>query len=314
MKKFLLLLLWITLYHLAPAQVPSLFLDGVVSTNLSERDMAISPDGNEMYYTIQSNQHVFSTIVHRRKISEDKWSAADVATFSGMSSDLEPSFSPDGKKLYFSSDRASAEKSSKDYDIWVVEKTSNGWSSPKNIGWPVNTTANEFYPSITNDGSIYFTAEYDKGVGKEDIYVSKLTDGIFSNPVPLDTAINSKLWEFNAFVAPDESFIAFTSYGRKDDHGGGDLYISVKSNGAWKPAVNASALNSPQLDYCPFSFQDEFYFTSGRHSIKATRESPITYKELTKLYNGTLNGSENIYKVSLKEVLKSVMSPDQNKD
>lgn len=294
------------LSHITISQIPALFLDGIVSTNLSERDMAMSPDGNDMYYTIQSNQHVFSTIVHRRKISNDKWSAAEVVSFSGMYSDLEPFFSPDGKKLYFSSNRQTTGSGTKDYDIWVVEKTSDGWSSPKNIGAPVNTPANEFYPSVTLDGSVYFTAEYDRGVGKEDIYVSRIANGVFSEPVPLDTTVNSKLWEFNAYVAPDESFIAFTSYGRKDDHGGGDLYISVKVNGVWKPAVNVAALNSPQLDYCPFAFKDQFYFTSSRHMIRPAREAPINYKELTTLYNGALNGSENIYKVPLKEVLNSL--------
>ena len=199
---------------LVSAQTPTIFLDGMVSTNLSERDMAISPDGNEMYYTIQSNQHVFSTIIHRTKLASGKWSAPGVASFSGMYSDLEPFCSPDGKKLYFVSNRPATGKDIKDYDIWMLDKTSNGWTAPKNIGAPVNTAANEFYPSVTNDGAIYFTAEYDYGVGTEDIYVSRLSRGKYVKPIPVDTAVNSKLWEFNAFVAPDESFIVFTTYGR----------------------------------------------------------------------------------------------------
>ena len=79
-------------------------MDGTVSTNLNERDMAISPDGKEMYYTIQSGKGILSTIVGRTK-SASGWSDAEVASFSGVFNDLEPAFSPDGKRLFFCSNR-----------------------------------------------------------------------------------------------------------------------------------------------------------------------------------------------------------------
>jgi len=291
---------------LVRAQSPAIFMDGIVSTNLGERDMAISPDGTEMFYTIQSNQHVMSTIIRRHKTSATAWSSPAVASFSGTFSDLEPAFSPDGKRLFFSSNRPLSPGKTKDYDVWVTEKTGSGWSAPKNLGAPINTSANEFYPSVTNDGNIYFTAEYQNGVGKEDIFMSQYKDNGYSLPVPVDTAVNSKLWEFNAFVSPDESFILFTSYGRKDDQGGGDLYISVKKDGRWQPAVNLVSINSPQLDYCPFVSNGKLYFTSGRHAIKSLNEKATTYAELVKSYNGTANGSENIYWLEFSEVMKRI--------
>ncbi len=277
------------------AQSPAIFMEGDVSTNLNERDLAISPDGTEMLYTIQASQHALSTIIHRKKTSGGKWSAPEVASFSGMYSDLEPAFSPDGRKIFFSSNRPLSAGKVKDYDIWMVEKNNTGWSVPKNIGSPVNTSANEFYPSVTNNGSIYFTGEYSKGIGKEDIFISKYSSGTYTEPVALDTAVNSKLWEFNAFVSPDESFILFTSYGRDSDKGGGDLYISQRRENKWQPAQPLTLINSAQLDYCPFVTNGKLYFTSGRHSIKGENEKAITYSELIKLYNGPANGSENIY-------------------
>src|SRR5689334_5246390 len=84
---------------------PALFLGDKFNTPLQERDMAISPDGKEMYYTLQSGQGVFSTILMRTKGSGDQWSEPTVVSFSGMFSDLEPAFSQDGKTMFFCSNR-----------------------------------------------------------------------------------------------------------------------------------------------------------------------------------------------------------------
>ena len=291
-----------------PPESPMIFMENVVSTNLNERDMAIAPDGKEMFYTIQAAQNAASTIITLKKLSNDKWSQPDVAPFSGKYSDLEPAFSPDGKKLFFSSNRPTDGQAPKDYDIWYVEKTNGIWSVPKNLGSPVNTKANEFYPSVATSGTIYFTAEYDKGIGKEDIYHSRWANNAFTTPEPLDTAVNSSAYEFNAFVTTDERYIIFTSYGRKNDKGGGDLYISSKnSEGKWTPAKALSTINSSRLDYCPYVTADQkaFFFTSGRHDL-SSYEKTKTFADLTKTYNSVMNGSENIYWMSFARLLESV--------
>jgi Tol biopolymer transport system component len=288
--------------------LPTLFLEGVISTNLNERDMAISPDGQDMYYTLLGNQNVFSTIIHREKLSNNKWSAPTVASFSGNYGDLEPAFSPDGKKLFFSSNRPITGNEPKDYDIWVTENINGNWSEPKNLGVNINTKANEFYPSVAANGNLYFTAEYDKGPGKEDIYVSRWINGSFTKSAALDSAINSDFWEFNAFVSPDETFIIFTSYGRKDDMGGGDLYLSVKdAKNQWQPAQNLVLINSTKLDYCPFVTADQktLYFTSKRHNLPSSYAKDVTFEELVRAYNGASNGSDDIYETNFERLLES---------
>jgi Tol biopolymer transport system component len=286
----------------------SLFPEG--STAMQERDMAISPDGSLMFYTLQGNQHAFSVIVFRTRNKDLTWSAPAVASFSGKYSDLEPAFTSDGRRLFFSSNRPLNNQSTpKDYDIWFVEKEGNGWGEPKNVGEGVNTSGNEFYPSVTQSGNLYFTAAYEHGVGKEDIFVSEFKDNKYQKGIALDTAVNSKRWEFNAFVSPDEKMIVFTSYGRQGELGGGDLYISLKDDqGKWKPAKPITILNSDKLDYCPFvSFdQQAFFFTSARHDIPASFENAITYQELMKLNSSGKNASENIFWISLKSVLDQV--------
>ncbi len=292
----------------SPPAAPELVQLKQANTFINERDFALSPDGQEIYFTISTPKSSFQTIVFCHK-KNGKWSAPQVASFAGNYSDLEPAFSADGNTLYFSSNRPLQGKEVKDFDIWRVKRTPKGWSNPEHLGNIINTPADEFYPSITNSGNLYFTAQYKGGVGREDIYLASFVNGSFQKPVALDTAINSKMYEFNAFVAPDESYILFTSYGRKDDMGGGDLYISVKdASNHWKAAVNLKEINSAQLDYCPFVSPDGrgLFFTSERHQLPTFFKGRISdYQRLKEIYEQPLNGTGNIYWVDWKKLLSN---------
>jgi len=294
-----------------PPLTPSLFQPGLISTGLSERDFALSPDESELFYTIQPPlPGYFQTIVYMKKDAKGNWSKPELAAFAGTFSDLEPAFSADGKRLYFSSNRPTTGDKPKDFDIWYVEKQNGKWSTTAvNLGAPVNTPGNEFYPSITKSGNLYYTATYKNGVGREDIFMSAWKDGKYSDPVALDTAVNSRVDEFNAFVSPDEDFILFTSYGRKDDMGRSDLYISLKDkSGKWIPAKNLSLLNSNRIDYCPFVSFDKkkLFFTSERNMLKQSYEKKIGIDELKKTLSSPQNGSGDIYWISFEKVLETI--------
>ena len=288
----------------------SLVSANFINTPGNERDFALSPDGQELLYTVQTQGGVFQTIFYSKKLSNGSWSDPVIAPFAGQYSDLEPAFSCDGKRIYFSSNRPLSGTTIKDFDIWVVEKTKQGWGRARNLGPEINTSHDEFYPSITKEGHVYFTAAYEKGIGKEDIYVSRWENGKYQAPIPLDTAINSKFYEFNAFVSPEEDYIIFTSYGRKDDMGGGDLYISRKDpQGKWLPARHLAFLNSKKIDYCPFvSFdQKTLFFTSERNQLQSSyMKGPIKTQDFRRLLSSTLNGGGNIYWVRFEAVLKAI--------
>jgi hypothetical protein len=195
----------------------------------------------------------------------------------------------------------------KDFDIWNVRKSNGKWSEPQNLGAPVNTNINEFYPSVTSNGDIYYTAAYKSAKGKEDIFMSRFENGKYADPVSLDS-VNTPLYEFNAFVAPDASYIIFTSFGRNDDTGGGDLYISRKNgNGNWGSAKNLGPkINSPALDYCPAVSPDQsfFVFTSDRTAIRKTYRQPLTLEQFVQELSRQQNGKGNLYWIDAKEILK----------
>jgi len=87
-------------------------------------------------------------------------------------SEKHPSISPDGRKLFFASDRPGGLGG---LDIWMTQKNSSGsWSFPVNLGDKVNTPGNEQSPFIHPDNqSIYFSSEGHQNMGKGDIFISR---------------------------------------------------------------------------------------------------------------------------------------------
>ena len=284
----------------APTEA-TLFGTGVVSTSLYERDLAISPAGDEIVYTLgdYTQKHRFLVCI---KKDTKGWGKRKVMPFSGTYQDIEPFFSMDGKKLYFASDRPMpGDTAAGDYNIWVTTRNYNIWSKPQPLDTIINGPGNEFYPAVSKNGNLYFTATRDHGVGAEDIFVSKWLKGRYHTPRPLDAAINSKRYEYNAWISPAEDILIFGSYGRKDGFGGGDLYMSRKdANGRWQQARNMGPeINTSALDFCPFIDLERgvFYFTSSRFSTYP--DTVRSVNQLIKLSNDVLNGLGNIYHINL---------------
>jgi hypothetical protein len=283
-----------------PKDSAEIFGPELISTEFNVRDAALSPGGNEFFYSIRGA--AFHSIL--RFVRKDNiWIGPEVAPFSGRYSDIEPCFSPDGRRLYFVSNRPLDNNGEpKDYDIWYVEKLNEEWGNPINLGEPVNTDKNEFYPSFTNDGTLYFCAQYEKGYGGEDLYYSKFAGGEFLSPKNLGDSVNTVRDEFNSFVSADGSFIIFTSMGWGTGFGGGDLWISFrKPNKEWsKPKNLGNRVNSPAFEYCPSLTPDGRYlfFTSNRSNSVNFSAEALTYSEIIDGLNSIMNGSQNIYWIS----------------
>ena len=283
--------------------VPTIFADGWVSTNMYERDIAIDPEAQILIYTLGNYKQTNRGLV-TIYLESEKWVGPELLNFSGKYQDIEPFFANNGRRLYFASNRPmpGREKSS-DYNIWYSDKNESGWAEPVALDTIINTTKDEYYPSVSKNGNLYFTASRGDGIGREDIFVANYKNGKFQKPQVLDSAINSKFYEFNAFINPGENLLIFSSYGRADDMGGGDLYYSVKNDkGIWQEAKNfGERINSKKLDYCPFiDFKHGiFYFTSERAKVL---DKFSTVSELLEKANASQNGFGDIYRINLQEL------------
>lgn len=284
------------------------FLENIVIQFPNVRDLALNQEKDEAVFSAQSVMGDISVLVYVKKVN-DVWINPEVISFSGRYFDLEPFFSKDGLELYFVSNRPMDQTSdkTKDFDIWYVTRNSKQeqWSKPKNIGAPINTEMDEFYPSIANNKNLYFTLDNPKLNQKDDIYVSEFKNGEYTQPRRLGDGINSNGYEFNAFVSSDESFLIYTCYNKEGGYGSGDLYISRRTeNGEWSPAENmGNGINSDKMEYCPFVDEstNTLYFTSKRNSLKPTFQSTVNLKELIETFNSYENGLSRLYQVNLKQ-------------
>ena len=281
-----------------------LFAAGKVSTALYERDLAISPDGTELIYSLGDYRQNKRALVRIRKL-DGKWGEPEVLNISGKYHDIEPFFAEGGQRLFFASNRPINKSSERnDYNIWYSDRNGELWDDPIALNDNINTENDEYYPSLSTNGNLYFTGTRATGIGAEDIFVSEKINGTYQEPKVLDSTVNTQVFEFNAYVSPDENLLIFSSFGRSDGYGGGDLYYSKRDkSGKWSKAQNmGEGINSPQLDYCPFIdvARKNFYFTSERTTGIPDRIERI--EALTKFSNSIQNGMGNIYKIGIEEL------------
>ena len=211
--------------------------------------------------------------------------------------------------MYFDSTRPLAgEGEPKDNDIWVVEKTDSGWGEARDLGAPVNSEKMEAMPAVTASGTLYFMGYAEGHLYEMGIYVSPLVDGRYTTPRLLPENINSKrAVDWCPFVAPDESFLLFSS-GREGGLGAGDIYISFrKGDDTWTQPENLGGpVNSDDNDRFPAISPDGriLFFASKRQVFGSYHKSRRSLSELLAMYSQPGNGLTDIYWVDAKFIDK----------
>jgi Tol biopolymer transport system component len=281
------------------ALTPTMIGAGVLSTPDDELNSAFTPDGRTVYFSKNLGDRIGVILVAHQV--GGKWSTPEVAPFSGRYSDYDPFVAPDGARLYWISNRPVNGKEKDDYDIWMVEQQGGRWGAPVHLDAPINTDAQEFYPTVSAKGTLYFSSTRPGGKGRGgDIYRAKAAGSRFGTPESLGDSVNSPTHDADPYIAPDESFLVFSSYGRDDAVGDGDLYVSFNRGGSWGAARHLQhGINTPAREYCPIVSPDGkwFYFTSFRGFLDSPPSRPITYAELRAKLRTPLNGSGNVYRI-----------------
>ncbi|MCP4121179.1 MAG: OmpA family protein, partial [Bacteroidetes bacterium] len=123
-------------------------------------------------------------------------------------------------------------------DLYISKKQDDGWSTPKNIGPPVNSVAWDSQPSLSADGRrVYFVSNRNGGYGGKDIWYSDAKNGKWSEPVNIGPEINTPFDEQTPSIHFDNQTLYFSS----DGHPGlglHDIYFSRLEDGSWTTPVN----------------------------------------------------------------------------
>ena len=293
---------WAYLGQTLPGQAPRVFAPGIVNAGLHTRDFAMAPDGREIYFCVILGKYKLSNIVFCR-YENGRWSAPQVVP--GLDEPgvhyIEPHISADGNKFFFASNRPVAGKvfSERDEDIWVMERQGAGWGEPRNLGAPINTPGGEFFPTTTQDGTLYYTGP-DAGGKGEAIYRSRWVDGTYTAPERMPAQINSGKARYNAFFSADGRLAIVPVWGRPDSLGGTDYYAVFRNDDdSWSEPVNLGAVvNSVDGDEYSASLSPDgkfLFFMSSRMPAPETMPARLTYDYIAGLHNRAPNGNPAIY-------------------
>jgi len=281
-----------------PGKTAEIFAPGIVSTCLDELNSVFSPDGKEFYFCVR-NMTASSLFVIKR--GPGGWGQPEPLPFASPYDDIDVSLSPDGRRLFFCSNRPvspGGAPNKEDYDIWMCARQGNSWGPPVHLGDAVNSPRDDFYPIATSGGTLYFNSQR-AGAGTNDIYRCRWIDGKYAPAEKLGLEINTEFREYDAFVAPDERFIIFTSERPEDDRFG-DLYISFRTaGGTWMTARNmGKGLNGIGPEFGATLTPDGKFLLFTRQTLPRMDRPvgrPMTRDDYLKTHNGPDNGSTNIW-------------------
>jgi hypothetical protein len=238
----------------SPPDTIAPFAPGVIETDGDEYGLVSSPDGQTVYFVRRIARDQREQIMESRFVN-GSWSAPVALAFStGGFVDKEPYLTRDGRRMFFASTRRvpGAATFNPEFDLWVTERTDRGWGAPQHLGTPLNSPAYENYPAVADNGTLYFSSKREGGAGGNDLYRAAFVNGAYSTPENLGPAINTPASEADPYVAPDESYLIFSST-RPGGLGSGDLYITFRTAAGWTAPRNLGPrVNSSAYEYTPF--------------------------------------------------------------
>lgn len=148
-------------------------LGNIVNTSTMESQPCISADGQELYFVRYSRTYE-STDLYYSQYYQGKWTnPKPIVPANSKGNEMSPFIHPDGNTLYFASDGLPGMGG---YDIFMCKKMPRGeWSTPKNLGYPINSETNEISFVVSSDGKTgYISSDREGGMGGYDIYVFEL--------------------------------------------------------------------------------------------------------------------------------------------
>jgi hypothetical protein len=267
--------------QIPPAGKPALFAPGIVSFGGNHSSVAISPDGNEFYWSGKERK------IWCSRSANGRWTKPEIASFC-QSDDYQydnPFITPDGKKLFVTSFRPGAVSTEKE-TIWYTERTPSGWSALEPVSPVLNETPLHWSISVSDSGTLYFqfqdaTGKSSGGIG--DIYFSRLVDGAYTKPETIGPAINTPATETCPHIAPDESYVVFTRFDSNNVLNSG-IFISYRDrSGRWLPPVMAEGGTKEKGGLSPRISPDRkylFYVNGGMWWMPAGFIETLKPKEL----------------------------------
>jgi outer membrane protein OmpA-like peptidoglycan-associated protein len=206
-----------------------------INTANHDASISLSPDGNQLYIYRDDNGTGDIFVCEKRK--DGSWSSPDALNenINSPYNENSASLSPDGKTLFFSSDKPGGKGG---IDIYFSKMDNRGrWGIAQNIGAPINTKTDEEGAFIDYDGkTLYFSSRGHSGMGGYDIFMSEYdsTTQKWKEPINIGYPINT----------PDDDIYFSKSGASKFGY-----YASVKEGGLGNTDIYRVAIPDVAKDY-----------------------------------------------------------------
>ncbi|MBN2414513.1 PD40 domain-containing protein [bacterium] len=234
--------------------IPEVFASGIISKTGDHLHSCVSfsPDGREIYFTRRVFEPSVKNTIYVTRETDEGWSHPRPAFFSGEYDDDSAVFTPDGRRMYFTSNRpVASDDTTGDLNFWYIERIGTGWSDPVYAGDILNSDSCDFRLTFARNGTVYLSSDR-AYTGREsfDIFVSNPGTGGYSEPEILGESITTPATEQVGVIAPDERYLLFYRYdpAHRDMTG---LYISFRrKDGSWTVGKNMGPLFNDPPESC----------------------------------------------------------------
>lgn len=216
----------------------------------------------------------------------DRWTEPKPLPFTDPRySDSDPWLTPDGRTLYFVSNRSLDGGAPRpDLDLWRAAVTGDGFGAPEHLA-ALSSPGQELGPEL-HDGWLYFNSSRANGPAKLAIYRAQQVSGGFGPPQSLPAPFNDGTAQGDFTLSPDGRTAVFWSL--RDGHRDGDLFAVRREGNGWSEAVRLPApVNAEGMDFTP-SFSID-----GRSLYFASMRKPAWLDDP----GHVLNGESNVYVV-----------------
>ncbi|MGD8787346.1 MAG: right-handed parallel beta-helix repeat-containing protein [Phycisphaerales bacterium] len=246
----------------SPGTTPRLFAPGILTQPggvVAVSRIAFSPDGKECFFSGPINWSFSGTRMYYTKCVDNVWTPHVLASFFPGYSCRQPYFSADGNKLYFNSNRNG------NPDIWVTERTPEGWGNPQVLPAPINSSLYDGMYTQTTDGTAYIESMRSGGRGGIDVWrISPQQPDQPHQIQNLGSPVNTGADDNDPAISPDGKYLIFGSNYN-------DLFVSFnRGNGNWTVPVNLNqfcpGINTGAQEYAPFISADGRYLFFNRLS------------------------------------------------
>lgn len=295
-----------------------LLAPGVVSTAYNETSAAFSPDGREVYFMRGDLVSSRNAILSARRNDDGSYGDVRLAPFSGTWNDSEPHVSPDGRRLYFVSNRPvrsggeslvamRGRMTFPGANLWYVERAGDGWGEPVHIDGEIARVPMVYNPSVAANGNLYFSAHReDAGAGFQ-VYRAVPEGGGWSAPVQVLLGKGVQANHMDPAIDPRERFMLFAG-DEGDSVGAADIYIVFRNaNGGWDTPIRLPGeVNSRFLENAPSLGRafGEIFVTSMRPAPSRFPREDNDLAALNHHLDAPLNGSRNLWRFDISALLR----------